>query len=190
MTSKYRESDKRADGSYAFEWLSRYFDVIHWPFYAAPLKVECAVILMWTGPLNHGISHIKRTKEPDKDQLFANPCKRHRKENIYSATSWHRSNNWPLLPDPFGNRTSMIVPDWLIINANQLNKSGATPSGVPLFSYLCKDWNFPDPKGLTFAWPQSPSFPSSGSSSVRFFVGRQRDSNLHRWFLKGGNRGY
>ncbi len=23
MTSKYRESDKRADGSYAFEWLSR-----------------------------------------------------------------------------------------------------------------------------------------------------------------------
>ncbi len=26
MTSKYRESDKRADGSYAFEW---YFDVIH-----------------------------------------------------------------------------------------------------------------------------------------------------------------
>ncbi len=29
MTSKYRESDKRADGSYAFEWLSRYFDVIH-----------------------------------------------------------------------------------------------------------------------------------------------------------------
>ncbi len=40
MTSKYRESDKRADGSYAFEWLSRYFDVIHRPFYAAPLKVE------------------------------------------------------------------------------------------------------------------------------------------------------
>ncbi len=29
MTSKYRESDKRTDGSYAFEWLSRYFDVIH-----------------------------------------------------------------------------------------------------------------------------------------------------------------
>ncbi len=29
MTSKYHESDKRADGSYAFEWLSRYFDVIH-----------------------------------------------------------------------------------------------------------------------------------------------------------------
>ncbi len=29
MTSKYRESDKRADGSYDVEWLSRYFDVIH-----------------------------------------------------------------------------------------------------------------------------------------------------------------
>ncbi len=40
MTSKYRESDKRADGSYALEWLSRYFDVIHWSFCAAPLQVE------------------------------------------------------------------------------------------------------------------------------------------------------
>ncbi len=29
LTSKNRESNKRADGSYAFEWLSRYFDVIH-----------------------------------------------------------------------------------------------------------------------------------------------------------------
>ncbi len=27
MTSEYRESDKRANGSCAFEWLSRYFDV-------------------------------------------------------------------------------------------------------------------------------------------------------------------
>ncbi len=42
MTSKYRESEKRAGGFYAFEWLSRYFDVIHWPFYVAPLKVEGA----------------------------------------------------------------------------------------------------------------------------------------------------
>ncbi len=40
MTSMYRKSDKRADGSYAFEWLSSYFDIIHWPFYAAPLKVK------------------------------------------------------------------------------------------------------------------------------------------------------
>ncbi len=39
---KYSESDKRADGSYAFEWLSRYFDVIHGPFCGAPLKVERA----------------------------------------------------------------------------------------------------------------------------------------------------
>ncbi len=38
MTSKYHESDKRAD----FKWLSQYFDVLHWPFYAAPLKVKCA----------------------------------------------------------------------------------------------------------------------------------------------------
>ncbi len=29
MTLKYRESDKSADGSYAFELLSRYFDVTH-----------------------------------------------------------------------------------------------------------------------------------------------------------------
>ncbi len=42
MTSKYRESDKRANGSYAFEWLSRYFDIIHWPFYVALLKVQRA----------------------------------------------------------------------------------------------------------------------------------------------------
>ncbi len=28
MTSKYRESDKKAVGSYAFQSLSRYFDVI------------------------------------------------------------------------------------------------------------------------------------------------------------------
>ncbi len=42
MTLKYRESDKRADGCYAFEWLSRYFDDIHWPFYTAPFKVERA----------------------------------------------------------------------------------------------------------------------------------------------------
>ncbi len=39
MTSKYRESDKRTDG---FKRLSRYFNIIHWPFYAAPLKVERA----------------------------------------------------------------------------------------------------------------------------------------------------
>ncbi len=35
--AQYRESDKRADGSYAFEWLSRYFDV-HWSFCAASLQ--------------------------------------------------------------------------------------------------------------------------------------------------------
>jgi len=30
MKSKYRrECDNRADGSHPFEWLSRYFDVIH-----------------------------------------------------------------------------------------------------------------------------------------------------------------
>ncbi len=33
MTSKYRDSDKRADGSYAFEWLSRYFDAIYTDHY-------------------------------------------------------------------------------------------------------------------------------------------------------------
>ncbi len=33
-----KDSDKRADGSYAFERLSRYFDVIHRSFYAARLK--------------------------------------------------------------------------------------------------------------------------------------------------------
>ncbi len=42
MTSKYRESDKKAVGSYAFESLSRYFDVIRWAFCAAPLQVERA----------------------------------------------------------------------------------------------------------------------------------------------------
>ncbi len=45
-----RESDKRADGSYAFEWLSRYIDVIHWPFCAAPLKSNAPIdskLLKW-----------------------------------------------------------------------------------------------------------------------------------------------
>ncbi len=45
MTSMYRESDKR-DWSYAFEWLSRYFDVIHWPFCIASLKVERAYSIL------------------------------------------------------------------------------------------------------------------------------------------------
>ncbi len=40
-------TDKRADGSYDFEWLSRYFDVIHWPFCAVPLKVERAYWHDW-----------------------------------------------------------------------------------------------------------------------------------------------
>ncbi len=38
---KYRESDKKAVGSYAFESFSRYFDVIRWSFCAALLQVEC-----------------------------------------------------------------------------------------------------------------------------------------------------
>ncbi len=38
VTSKYSESDKRADGSSAFESLSWYFDVIH--FWATLLKVD------------------------------------------------------------------------------------------------------------------------------------------------------
>ncbi len=42
MTSKYRESDQKAVGSYAFESLSRYFDVIRWSFCSALLQVECA----------------------------------------------------------------------------------------------------------------------------------------------------
>ncbi len=37
---KYRESDKKAVGSYAFESFSRYFDVIRWSFCAALLQVE------------------------------------------------------------------------------------------------------------------------------------------------------
>ncbi len=47
MTSKYHESDKRKDRAYAFESLSRYFDVIHWPFCAAPLKVRTRLISLW-----------------------------------------------------------------------------------------------------------------------------------------------
>ncbi len=39
---------ERVDGSYAFEWLLRHFDVIHWPFCAAPFKVELA---HWVGCL-------------------------------------------------------------------------------------------------------------------------------------------
>ncbi len=42
MTSKYRESYKKAVGSYAFKSLSRYFDVIRWSFCTAPLQVERA----------------------------------------------------------------------------------------------------------------------------------------------------
>ncbi len=38
--NKYRESDKKAVGSYAFESFSRYFDVIRWSFCAALLQVE------------------------------------------------------------------------------------------------------------------------------------------------------
>ncbi len=47
MTSKYRESDKRADGSYAFKSLSRYFDVIRWSFCAVLLQVERAYCYEW-----------------------------------------------------------------------------------------------------------------------------------------------
>ncbi len=62
MTSKYRERDKRADGSYAFEWLSRYFDVIHWLFCAAPLKVERAYLQM-AAPI-----HTKHDNDNDSDK--------------------------------------------------------------------------------------------------------------------------
>ncbi len=47
MTSKYRESDKKAVGSYAFESLSRYFDVIRWSFCTALIQVERALNLTW-----------------------------------------------------------------------------------------------------------------------------------------------
>ncbi len=43
MTSKYRESNKKAVGSYAFESLLRYFDVIRWSFCSALLQVECTL---------------------------------------------------------------------------------------------------------------------------------------------------
>ncbi len=43
MTSKYRESHSKAWEPPALLSLPLYFDVIHGPFYAAPLKVECAL---------------------------------------------------------------------------------------------------------------------------------------------------
>ncbi len=42
MTSKYRESYKKAVGSYAFKSLLRYFDVIRWSFCSALLQVKRA----------------------------------------------------------------------------------------------------------------------------------------------------
>ncbi len=61
MTSKYRESDKRADGSYAFEW--------HWPFCAAPLKVERAY--WWRANVRAtGVWPSKKLKISKKKSLF------------------------------------------------------------------------------------------------------------------------
>ncbi len=42
--SKYRESDKKAVRSYAFESLSRYFDVIRWSFCTASIRTR----LLWS----------------------------------------------------------------------------------------------------------------------------------------------
>ncbi len=60
MTSMYRESDKRAHGSFAFEWLSRYFDVIHCPFCAAPLMSNAPIVIQ-----RAAVPHVtSRAREP------------------------------------------------------------------------------------------------------------------------------
>ncbi len=52
LCSHNRRIQLYADETYAFEWLSRYFDILHWPFCAAPLKVECAYWLDLTALLS------------------------------------------------------------------------------------------------------------------------------------------
>ncbi len=68
VTSKYRESDKREGGSYAFERLSRYFDVTHWTFCAAPLKVEQHQ--QQQGPSGTAVVRLGGNAEHGQDLLY------------------------------------------------------------------------------------------------------------------------
>ncbi len=76
--------------------------------------------------------------------------------------------------DTRGLKNSKFLPTCHPFTANhkcQLKKSGASLSrNTPFFSLSLQGLRcFPEPKGLTFARPQSPSFSSSRSSSARFF---------------------
>ncbi len=103
MTSKYRESDKR-DWSYAFEGLSRYFDVIHWPFCIASLKVERAYSILQ----NHVVFYnhyavFEVWTIPKWIQTITIPEERRRKQRkcVYRTTlllRWTKVLDWDVVP--------------------------------------------------------------------------------------------
>ncbi len=87
------DSQFEFEQTYAFELLSRYFDVIHWPFCAAPLKVERTYWHDWEQTwevTGLGCGQVKNKKSPKNHHFYFNIAKiaHCRKKNNKS-----RSNN-------------------------------------------------------------------------------------------------
>ncbi len=125
MTSKYRESDKRADGSYAFEWLSRYFDFIHWPFCAAPLKFECAYWHDWEQTWEVTGLGCCKVKNSKSQFLFSSLS-----QKIYKS----HSNNEKVAK--FGDRIPKLATcRWLSVTARSLAPTGGAEGEGPCDSF-------------------------------------------------------